>query len=1189
MNTRLILSLLLLLPIVATSAAAQDEEQAKPKVYMVSNAHLDTQWNWDVRTTISEYIPATMHRNFKLFRMYPQYTFNFEGAVKYAWMKEYYPNDYQLVKQYIDEGRWHISGSSWDATDPNLPSAESFIRNIMYGQRFYRSEFGRTSGDIFLPDCFGFGLSLPAVAAHCGLIGFSTQKLQWRNNPFYNDSKVPFPIGLWEALDGNRIMMAVDAQAYSKKYKYHDLSEDKELKKMVKQSGLGFAYRYYGTGDIGGSPEVESVRTVCDALDADGSLQILNSTSDAIFYDHQPYSAHPELPVWKGELLMDVHATGCYTSQAAMKLFNRRNEMMAGAAEQSSVAAHFLGVQPYPAESFAAAWKRVIWHQFHDDLTGTSIPRAYEFSWNDELLSLGQFSDMLSGSVDAVSSLLDTRVKGTPLVLYNPVAREMKRIVRVKLPQNGSYAVFGPDGKAVPCQMLDEATMAFAAMLPSAGYAVYELRKASAAKKNATLPVLENSRYSLGFDSNGDICSLVDKRSGEQIVKEGSSIRLALFTNNVSTLWPAWEILKKTVDSEPVAISNNVSVTIEGGSVYKLATVRRSYGSSTFVQKIYLWEDSDRIDIECEVDWNESGALLKAEFPLSVSNPYARYDISTGSVLRDNNTLTKYEVYAAQWADLTATDGSRGVAILNDCKYGWDKPDDNTLRLTLLHTPKTGKRYSYQDKQDHGHHIFTYSILPHQGDFVAADVVAKAEALNQPVKAFVTNSHKGRLGKTFSLLSSSEPSVAVRAVKMAEDGDGYVVRVYETSGKAQENATLSFASEIVSAQELNGIEDVTGVITPVDGKLPVQIQGFGIRTYKVRLADAAQPQKRGVGIALPFNEHAATYNAFYQDADFDGKGNAFAAELLPQSIDYKDISFELESPDRKNAVACMGDRLELPSQKAGSLYLLLCSSNDDICVSMDVKGRQQTIKVPYYGGFIGQWGHNGHTEGYFKDVPVAWAGTHKHSSYERKDLPYDFTYLFVQEVQVPEGKGVVTLPENDAVHVFSAVFVEGESSGTTSCSDLMNVAIAPKSYTVSTGGGNLLRHATIIGFSAEQNSGEAVSNINDGNPRTKWCDAKTEGDKFVSFDLGQTKSINGWKVLHAGSESPDYIGKDYCLQVKNLETEAWTTVDSVSGNTGNITDRTLEKPVSARYVRLLLTSADQADTNNARIYEFYVY
>lgn len=331
-----------MLAVAGGQLSAQTVAPKKAKAYMVADAHLDTQWNWDIQTTIKDYVWNTLNQNLFLLNQYPDYIFNFEGGVKYAWMKEYYPREYEVMKAFVKAGRWHVSGASWDATDTLVPSVESFIRNIMLGQEFYRKELGVESTDIFLPDCFGFGWTLPTVAAHCGLIGFSSQKLDWRNNPFYGKSKHPFTIGLWKGVDGASVMLA-HGYDYGRRWDNEDLSENKYLMELSKCTPLNTVYRYYGTGDVGGSPTIASVASVEKGIKGDGPLKIISAASDQLFKDYQPYGSHPELPVFDGELLMDVHGTGCYTSQAAMKLYNRQNELLGDAAERASVAAALWG------------------------------------------------------------------------------------------------------------------------------------------------------------------------------------------------------------------------------------------------------------------------------------------------------------------------------------------------------------------------------------------------------------------------------------------------------------------------------------------------------------------------------------------------------------------------------------------------------------------------------------------------------------------------------------------------------------------------------------------------------------------------------------------------------------------------------------------------------------------------------
>lgn len=1177
--------------------------QEQTKVYMVSNAHFDSQWNWDVQRSISEFIPKTIERNLFLLEKYPEYLFNFEGGVKYAWMKEYYPEYWEQIRKYVDQRRWHISGSTWDANDPNIPSIESFTRNILYGQHFYRDEFGVQGTDIFLPDCFGFGWTLPTAAAHSGLIGFSTQKLSWRNNPFYGDSKIPFDIGFWEGVDGSRIMIAADARKYSTKWKDEDLSRSAYLQELGERNPDNVVYHYYGVGDTGGSPTIQSVRTVQKSVLSDGPVRIISADSDRMFKDYLPYEDHPDLPVWKSELLMDVHATGCYTSQAAMKLFNRRNELLADAAERSAVIADWAGTSSYPKEFLTDAWKRFIWHQFHDDITGTSIPRAYEFSWNDELISMKHFANVMTASVGAFSRLLDTQVKGTPVVVYNPVGNDNVGLVEISydgMPENA--VVYGPDGRRVPSQMTVRdgvRKLVFKASVSPVGYAVYDVRKSSVnVSASSALAVsekgMENSVYRLAFDANGDICSIWDKRNDRELVEQGKAVRLALFTENKSYKWPAWEILKETIDAEPVAVSEDVRINVvEEGPLRVTVCVERKWGDSVFRQYVSLTDGTydDRIDIVNDVFWQSTDALLKAEFPLSVFNEKAVYDLGVGTISRGNNTMTSYEVYAQQWAEIADTDGSYAVAVMNDSKYGWDKPSDNTLRLTLLHTPSTNGNYAYQSSQDFGRHVFTYSIAGHQGDYRQGDVVQKAEMLNQPLQAFVATKHKGTYGRSFTFAQPLNENVALRALKQAEDSDAYVVRFYETSGLSSQNAGIRFAADILEAKELNGNEQEIGPASVSGNTLDFEIGPYGMKTYLVRLA---KPQSPGTMVSapvdLPFDKKTASYNPFRIEVNFDGAGNSYAAELIPETLSFKGIDFNLGDPTVANALKCKGNKIALPKGNYNKLYLLASAMRNDTRCTFAVGGKAQEVTVPYYAGFIGQWGHTGHTEEFLKAADVAYVGTHRHSMTGNRDLPYDYSYMFCIPLDIPAGADSFTLPDNSQVVVFAATAVLDVNNVAVPCSDLFRIGMPASSEPVIEGSyRNLCAGKPLVARSGEINRREVAEFAVDDDIDTKWCDVSETMPKYIEIDLQEVSEIKGWSVLHAGVESQSYITKEYSLQVRSSQTEPWKTVDTVYENDEYQTDRRLKEPVQARYVRLDVTKADQNDGIKVRIYEFAVY
>jgi alpha-mannosidase len=1191
----------MMLVVAGGQVSAQTVAPKKAKAYMVADAHLDTQWNWDIQTTIKEYVWNTLNQNLFLLNQYPDYIFNFEGGVKYAWMKEYYPREYELMKAFVKAGRWHVSGASWDATDTLVPSIESFIRNIMLGQEFYRKELGVESTDIFLPDCFGFGWTLPTVAAHCGLIGFSSQKLDWRNNPFYGKSKHPFTIGLWKGVDGASIMLA-HGYDYGRRWNNEDLSKNKDLMELSKRTPLNTVYRYYGTGDVGGSPTIASVASVEKGINGDGPLKIISATSDQLFKDYQPYNAHSELSVFDGELLMDVHGTGCYTSQAAMKLYNRQNELLGDAAERASVAAALLGTAEYPGKSLTESWQRFIFHQFHDDLTGTSIPRAYEFSWNDELLSLKQFSGILTHAVESVAGKLDTRVKGTPVVLYNASGFKATDVVTMEVEASRfpkGVAVYNEQGKQVASQLVSytdgKVRLLVEATVPANGYAVYDVRLSGEGKKVSVVEAasIENSLYKLTLNENGDITSLLDKKNNKELVKAGKAIRLALFTENESFEWPAWEILKKTVDATPISITEDVKMTLcENGALRKTLCVEKRHGDSFFRQYIHLYEGAlaHRIDFTNEVDWQSTNALLKAEFPLNLNNEKATYDLGVGSVQRGNNILTAYEVYAQYWVDLTEANGSYGVSIMNDSKYGWDKPDNNTLRLTLLHTPKTKRNYAYQDRQDFGRHIFTYSLVGHAGALDVVQTRENAELLNQRIKAFATGKHRGELGKSYSLASSDNRNVLIKALKKAESSDEYVVRVYEAAGKRAQKASIVFADDLVAAVEADGTEKTIGKAAFSGNRLEVSVNPNSIKTYKVRFASNKKVQTVAESLPLAYDKKCFSWNEFKAAADFES-GYSYAAELIPAEMNVHGVPFKLETREELNGMACKGNVLKLPVNHAyNRLYILAAAASDK-----DVKGifragkSAQEIIVPSYTGFIGQWGHTGHTEGYLKDAEVAYVGTHRHSG--EGDQPYEFTYMFKLAIDLPEKATEVVLPDNKDIVIFAATLTDVAAAPVCPVSELFRTANKCNDYQVesSVQRVNILKQDMVMGYSSYVNEKEKPAFMVDGDENTKWC-AIAEMPHYIDFDLGSERSVNGWKLLNAAGENHSYVTSTCFLQGKSDKNGEWRTLDYVSGNSKNVLNRTLDKSENVRYLRLLVTQPMQSSTGkDARIYEMEVY
>jgi alpha-mannosidase len=1021
---------------------------SQPTLYVTATAHLDTQWLWTIQTTIDEYIPATLRDNFALFEQYPNYVFSFEGAFRYMLAKEYYPEDYARLEKYIDEGRWHVCGSWVDAVDVNVPSPESLIRHVLYGNNYFEAEFGKRSCDVYLPDCFGFGYALPSVAAHCGLKGFSTQKLTWGSS-----IGIPFDLGVWEGVDGSTLVAALNPGAYVSNIRT-DLSRDEEwlerITKLGQESGVYAGYKYFGVGDRGGAPDAESVSWLEQAIAADGPIRVRNAPADQIYRDLTPEQI-AGLPRYKGEMLMTRHGTGCYTSQCAMKRWNRKNELLADAAERASVAADWLGGATYPREKLNEAWVRFLWHQFHDDLTGTSIPQAYPFSWNDEIIALNQFAAVLTNAVGAVARSLDTRVEGLPLVVFNPLAFEREGLVEatVRFPEGEPWTarVYDAAGREVPAQGRPgdrgEVQLAFTARAPSAGFAVYDVRPVTGRLSKAeniivTPRSLENHRYRVRLDDNGDVAGIYDKRVGRELLS--APIRLALF-HNTPDYWSEWEVRYEDIAAEPYAyVGGPAEINIvEDGPVKATIEVRRKAAGSTFIQRIGLahGEVGDRVEFDTRVDWHTPTTLLKAVFPLAASNKTATYDLGFGTIDRPNNTEQKYEVPAQQWADLTHADRSFGVAILNDCKYGWDKPNDNRLRLTLVHCPNDVEK-------DMGWHRMCYAVCGHQGDWRDGQAIHQAAQLNQPLLAFQTMPHAGALGKRFSLLQVNTPQVFVRACKKAEKSDEVIVRVQEAHGLPARDVRISLGAPIVAAREVDGCEQPLRDMDVSGGQVRLELAPYQPRTLALTLARAphqlALPTARPV--PLPFDTDVVSFDADRSDGDFDGAGHTLPAELLPGTIVSEDTPFIVgpTSPGANNAVACCGQTITLPDSDADRVYILAAAANGPVTATFTVGGETVDQTVQDFTGWIGQSDSlvvNGEVVEAARMVPgfihrdeLAWVGTHRHDGPTERNEPYLFCYLFKYAIDLPPGATAVTLPDDERIRVLAMTAADNPNDDT---------------------------------------------------------------------------------------------------------------------------------------------------------------
>jgi alpha-mannosidase len=1090
---------LIILGAIQGPASGQSPDPKKPTLYVVGYAHLDTEWRWDFPTTIREYLPKTMRVNFDLFEKYPHYVFNFSGANRYRMMQEYFPEGYKKVKAYVAAGRWFPSGSSMEENDVNSPSAESTIRQILYGTQWFRAEFGKTSAEYMLPDCFGFPASLPSILAHCGLLGFSTQKLTWGSfapvggpdSPEKTPAGIPFNVGVWEGLDGKGVIAALNPGSYGGSVTY-DLSKTPpppppavagqpqrqappidwpaRIALNGAASGLFADYMYYGTGDTGGSPNESSVKLMegivtgaqAAALSpgapavslGDGPVRVVAATSDRMFLDIGPES-RAKLPRYKGDLELTNHSAGSITSQAYMKRWNRRNEVLADDAERASVAADWLGGRAYPRRRLNDAWTLVMGGQFHDIIPGTSIPKAYEYAWNDEVLALNVFGGALTDAVESVAGALDTRVQGSAVVVTNGLSIPREDLVEAAVEFPGglpkAVRVFGPDGRETPAQLANGKVL-FAAKVPSVGFAVYDVRAAEAPVASA-LKVgpasLENSRYRVTLNADGDVSSIFDKAVGRDLLS--APVRLEIKTDKPAQ-WPAWNMdwADQTQPARAFVAGPAKVRVVENGPARVAIEVSREAEGSVFVQTVRLAAGgaSGRVEFALVMDWKTPASHVKAVFPLASRNEVATYNWDIGTIERPTNSEKQFEMPSHQWVDLTDASGAFGATVLTGAKIGSDKPDDHTLRLTLVRTPGIEGRGGYTDQasQDWGRHEIVYGIAGHAGDFRKGGTDWEALRLDQPPAAFLAPAHAGALGRSLSLMSVGNGRVRALAMKRAEQGDEVIVRLVEMSGKTAKKVKVAFAAPLLAAREVNGIEDAVGPATLAGGALVADFGPFEVRSFAVKLGPApvrtAAPAFEAV--PLDYDVYAATRDGEIPVGGFDAAGRSLPAEMLPARIAYEGIEFALGPAGKRNATTAQGQILRLPAGKSGRVYILAASAAGDLKATFKIGDKPVELTVQDWGGYIGQWDNRVWTSrqematgprggaprlrtiqeyhslvpGFVKPAPVAWFASHRHLQDGTND-PYAYAYLFSYALEVPAGATTLTLPVNDRIRVLA--------------------------------------------------------------------------------------------------------------------------------------------------------------------------
>ncbi|MBQ7161932.1 MAG: hypothetical protein IJR90_09515 [Clostridia bacterium] len=994
------------------------------KLYMISSSHLDTSWEWTLETTVEKFLPRTFSENFALIDKYPRFKFNWEGAFRYELLEEYYPELFKKLKRYVKKGRWAPVGASYENGDVNQPSPEAIFRNILYGQTFFREKLGAVSNDVFLPDCFGFGWALPAVAHHAGLKGFISQKLSFGSAYGY-----PFDLGLWYGSDGSRVLASIKPGVYSLHVeKLGDLRRDKfDLGKLkeIKKYGVDFTNRFFGVGDKGMGVAPETAAFVEEEIKknpgSDIQIECVTSTEFFEIFDSLDEETKRRLPSWNTELPLSSHGVGGFTSRAAGSRWNKAAERLADACERACVFAAADGAE-YPQKTIDSAWKRVIAHQFHDDITGTSLMKCYMRNWNDYLMSLSQFSEEYRRAVGVISSGVDTGFVGEgdiPVAVFDPHVRgcAAKRTVAVELDgETDGATVYGADGKPVPAQVRSEggrSIVTFTADMPSLGAKAYGVRPGAAGPAGVTgvkadESSLENEFLRAVLDRNGDICSIIDKQSGRETLR--APIRHALFDYDGNRDYPAWELTYGEMMREPAAYAKAESVKVlESGPARASIKVTKRVRRSTVTEIITLDAGARTLGFECETDWRDEKALLKVVFDGSAACDRATYDLGLGVIERANNTPKVFECAAITWADITDRSGDHGFSIFSDSRTGWDKPNDSTLRLTVVHTPKyTRLGGQAHNLLDLGLLRYGFAVYPHEGGW-RNGTQREADLYNHPACAAFVSCHAGAPERSFAAIKGD---AIVRCLKKEHRGEKIVLRVNEPNGLRQSGVKFTLEHGIASAHEADAVEEKTGEATVKDGALVFDLAPFEVKTFVLTPSVAPERKRRAERrISLPCNIRAITERGEAGDLEFN-----IPAELIGKTAVSGGVAFKIARGE-KNAIACAGQTVRMPKGRA---HLLCASAGKEKTVALNgAKLRVPSMTEPY-----GSWDMIGlaHTGKVDPSNVLAFNATHAHDRGGNVVVLRDLAFY---KLSFDHKGGTVTLPDDPDVIILAATVETG--------------------------------------------------------------------------------------------------------------------------------------------------------------------
>lgn len=854
-------------------------KQSMIQVHCVGHTHIDMAWLWRLKHT-HEKASRSFSTVLRMMELFPEYIFLQTQPQLYEYIKEDFPEIYEEIKKRVKEGRWETDGGMWVEADCNLTSGESLTRQLLIGSRFLKEEFGKDVEYLWLPDVFGYSWALPQILKKSGIDMFMTTKISWNQ---YN--RMPHDTFRWKGMDGSQVLThfittpepwnAPDSWFYT----YNGLLTARTVKgvwdsysekEMNKDLLISFGY---GDGGGGVNRDLLEARRRLDKIP--GLPNVKTSTAGAYFRKLKENVRNTDQYVhtWDGELYLEYHR-GTYTSQGYNKRMNRKMELLYRKAEWLTAmeAVREQDLSRAEQEKLTKGWKMILTNQFHDIIPGSSIHEVYEDSRRDyEVIRqigedvIGDYREQALNQAEDAYTVYNASGWRSELLAEIPETEigtftDGEGNVLISQRGNGRYFVQVPevpgmgyrkilfcrgeaseqedtagDGKISAEQKDTAGNGKVSAEQEGMAGEKEPAERGDLAPRRMELPEqdiftvsgkqLETTFYSITLNDYGQITRLYDKQEAREVLAPGERGNVLQVFEDKPLDNDAWDIdifyqqkMREVMDLTAFEVTCRGPLKLEVHMEWK-------YMNTSISQDMILYRFDRRIDFRTDVDLQERQQLFKAAFTVDVRSTFATYDIQYGNVRRPNHWNTswdqaRFESVGHRFADLS--ERNYGVALLNDCKYGYDVKD-NVMRISLL---RSGLQPDHL--QDLGKHRFTYALLPHRGDFVEGRVVQSGFVLNNPADVF----RGAEQADSGSFLTLDNEQVEIDAVKRSEDGQYLVVRLHDFAG-ARQYVTVKTAFAYQAWAEGSLMEKPVSEFT--DGDVTLELHPYEIKTILFRL------------------------------------------------------------------------------------------------------------------------------------------------------------------------------------------------------------------------------------------------------------------------------------------------------------------------------------------------------------------